>query len=103
MKNQTNSTVVKLTNPIQRGDKAFSEITVIKPTVPALKGLKILDVMQSDVTAFTVLLPRITQPVLHKNDFDTMEINDFVELAGAAINFLVPNSAETTEETEPSE
>ena len=91
MKKDT-STIVKLTQPIKRGDKEFTEITVTKPTIPALKGLKMLDVLQSDVNALTVLLPRVTQPMLHKNDFDSMEISDFVELAGAAINFLVPTS-----------
>lgn len=91
MKKETN-TIVKLSQPIKRGEKEFSEITVIKPTIPALKGLKMLDVLQSDVNALTVLLPRVTQPMLHKNDFDSMEVSDFVELAGAAINFLVPTS-----------
>lgn len=91
MKKDT-STIVKLTQPIKRGDKEFTEITVTKPTIPALKGLKMLDVLQSDVNALTVLLPRVTQPMLHKNDFDSMEVSDFVELAGAAINFLVPTS-----------
>ncbi|MFY1027603.1 phage tail assembly protein [Actinobacillus seminis] len=91
MKKDT-STIVKLTRPIKRGDKEFTEIIVTKPTIPALKGLKMLDVLHSDVNALTVLLPRVTQPMLHKNDFDSMEIHDFVDLAGAALNFLVPTS-----------
>lgn len=95
---QNNLTIVKLSAPIKRGEKEFNEITVSKPTVPALKGLKLVDVMQSDVTAFTVLLPRITQPVLHKNDFDTMNVSDFVGLAEAVVNFLVPSSPEAVTE-----
>ncbi|PJG82134.1 phage tail assembly protein [Caviibacterium pharyngocola] len=102
MTEKNNATTIKLTHPIKRGDKEYFEISVIKPTVPALKGLKMLDVMQSDVTALTVLLPRITQPMLHKNDFDTMEISDFVELVGAAIGFLAPSSETTETETNPS-
>lgn len=91
---------VKLTNPIIRGDKKYDEITVIKPTVAALKGLKLLDVMQSDVNALTVLLPRVTQPMLHKNDFDSMDIIDFTALATETIGFLVPNSEQTEAESE---
>jgi phage tail protein E len=46
-------------------------------------------------------LPRVTQPVLHRADFDTMEVADFVELAGAAVSFLGKNSDPTeTEATE---
>ena len=54
---------------IKRGEKEFTEITMLKPTVAALKGLKMFDVLQMDVDALQVLLPRVTQPMLHKNDF----------------------------------
>ena len=73
MKNET-SKIITLTNPILRGDKQITEITVTKPSVPALKGLKMFDVLQMDVDALQVLLPRVTQPVLHKSDFTTMEV-----------------------------
>ena len=89
MKNET-STVITLSQPIKRGDKEITEITVNKPTVPALKGLKLMD-----VDALRILLPRVTQPVLHRADFDSMEVADFVELAGAAVSFLGKNSEPT--------
>lgn len=98
MKNET-SKIITLTNPIMRGEKQFSEITVNKPSVPALKGLKMFDVLQMDVDALQVLLPRVTQPVLHKADFATMEVADFTELSAAAVGFLGKNS-ETEEPTE---
>ena len=98
MKNET-STVITLSKPIKRGDKEITEITVNKPTVPALKGLKLMDVFSTDVDALRILLPRVTQPVLHRADFDTMEVADFVELAGAAVGFLGKNSETTEAET----
>lgn len=100
MKKDTNKTIT-LSTPIKRGDKEFAEITVIKPTVSALKGLKMFDVLQMDVDALQVLLPRVTQPMLHKNDFLNMDIADFTELAAHAVGFLGKNSAteEPTEET----
>ena len=89
MKNE-NSKVITLTNPLVRGETKITEITVNKPTVPALKGLKMFDVLQMDVDALQVLLTRVTNPVLHKSDF--------TELAAVAVGFLGKNSeAEATE------
>ena len=83
MKNEI-SKIITLTNPILRGDKQITEITVTKPSVPALKGLKMFDVLQMDVD---------------KADFATMEVADFTELSAAAVGFLGKNS-ETAEPTE---
>lgn len=99
MKNET-SKIITLSAPILRGDKQITEITVNKPSVPALKGLKMLDVFNMDVDAWQVLLPRITQPTLHKNDFTTMDVTDFAELASAAVSFLGKNSETEEEPTE---
>ena len=82
MKNE-NSKIITLSTALLRGDKQITDITVNKPTVPALKGLKMFDVLQMDVDALQVLLPRVTSPVLHKADFATMEVADFTELAAA--------------------
>ena len=93
MKKETQK-IVTLDTPIKRNEKEFTEITVLKPTVAALKGLKMFDVLQMDVDALQVLLPRVTQPMLHKNDFINMEVADFTELVTAVIGFLAKNSAE---------
>ena len=99
MKNEI-SKIITLTNPILRGDKQITEITVTKPSVPALKGLKMFDVLQMDVDALQVLLPRVTSPVLHKADFATMEVADFTELSATAVGFLGKNSETADEPTE---
>ena len=95
-----NSKIITLSTALLRGDKQITDITVNKPTVPALKGLKMFDVLQMDVDALQVLLPRVTSPVLHKADFATMEVADFTELAAAAVGFLGKNSEVETEATE---
>lgn len=89
---KNHSKIVTLSTTIMRGEKAISEIQVIKPNVPALRGLKLLDVLQSDTNALEILLPRVTQPMLHKADFEKMEPQDFIELATAVLNFLAPTS-----------
>lgn len=91
-KAKNNIKTVKLSTPIVRGENSFDEIQVMKPNVPALRGLKLLDVLQSDINALEVLLPRVTQPMLHKADFEKMEPQDFIELATAVLNFLAPTS-----------
>ena len=98
--NKETQKMIELINPIVRGEKEFKEIIVLKPTVPALKGLKLVDVLQVDVDAMQLLLPRITQPMLHKADFVNMEVDDFTELATAAVSFLGQKSATTAEDTE---
>lgn len=89
--------VVTLSIAIQRGEQEIKEIQVMKPTVLSLKGLKIFDVLQVDVNAMEILLPRITVPKLHKADFAQMAVEDFTELAAAAVNFFGKNSTETEE------
>lgn len=90
------SQTVTLSQPIRRGETEIHEITVNAPTVPALKGLKMLDVFQSDVDAMQILIPRITQPMLHKADFADMTVMDFGALVAAVLGFLAPTSDETT-------
>lgn len=97
MANLNTTKSIVLSTPIQRGDQEIKEIQVLKPTVPALKGLKMFDVLQVDVDAMEILLPRITVPKLHKADFAQMAVEDFTELATAAVSFLGKNSTETEE------
>lgn len=78
-----NTKTVTLTTPIVRGETEITAITVRKPNVPALKGLKLMDLMQSDVNAVATLLPRITQPMLTKADIDRLDVVDFTKLTGA--------------------
>ncbi|MDP8176361.1 phage tail assembly protein [Pasteurella skyensis] len=85
MKKQT---TVRLKKAIKRGDKKITDITILKPNVLALKGLKLLDVMQFDVNALTVLLPRVTKPMLTKPDIEQLEIADFTKLSTELAGFF---------------
>ncbi|MFP4794417.1 phage tail assembly protein [Pasteurella multocida] len=97
MANLNTTKSIVLSTQIQRGDQEIKKIQVLKPTVQALKGLKMFDVLQVDVNAMEILLPRITVPKLHKADFAQMAVEDFTELATAAVSFLGKNSTETEE------
>ena len=91
-----NAKFVTLQEPIKRGTSEISEITVMKPTVPALKGLKMFDLLQLDTDAYITLLPRITLPSINKNELLALDPADFTELTTATIGFFVKPEAEVT-------
>ena len=96
----TNTKTITLKQPITRGESQITEIQVRKPNVPALKGLKLLDLMQSDVNAVSTLLPRITQPMLTKADIDRLDIADFTKLTGAVFEVMGVGEEDETESEE---
>ncbi len=80
---------VKLLTPITRGDAKFGEVTLRKPEVGALRGLKLTDVLQMDVAAMERLLPRITEPALLPADVAGLDPADFLTMAGAVVGFFM--------------
>jgi hypothetical protein len=82
-------TKITLQTPVPRkGRDHLAEVTVAKPTVGALRGLKLTDVLQMDVRAMERLLPRITQPALLAEDVAGLDPADFLALAGAVVGFF---------------
>lgn len=81
-------TTVKLSTPIKRSTGDVVELTLRKPATGELRGLKLMDVMQMDVNALGVLLPRIVQPSITKQDVDAMDMADVLELGVAVVGFF---------------
>lgn len=79
---------VKLTNPIERSSGPITELTLRKPNTGELRGLKLMDLLQMDVTALGMLLPRIAQPTITKADIDALDPVDTTALGLAVIGFL---------------
>lgn len=86
---------VILNQPIKRGDTEISEVTITDTMRQSgcLRGLRLFDVMQSDVDSLVKLLPRVTSPALTEVELTMMSTYDFVVLATAAVSFFGPNSA----------
>lgn len=84
---------VTLSVPVVRGETEITEISLTKPNVAALKGLKMFDVMQLDVDAYCQLLPRITTPSLTKADILNLDTADFTALCTETVGFFVKNEA----------
>lgn len=81
-------TTVKLSTPIKRSSGEVAELTLRKPATGELRGLKLMDLMNMDVNALSVLLPRIVQPTITKQDVDSMDMADVLELGVAVVGFF---------------
>ncbi|WP_417761711.1 phage tail assembly protein [Shewanella sp.] len=81
---------VTLDNPIQRDGKTITEVSLRKPKAGELRGLNLNDILNMDVNSLTVLLPRISTPMITKDEARQLEPEDLLLLGGAVTNFLLP-------------
>ena len=97
MTEQVNKTsaVVELDNPIMRGETEITSVTVRKPKSGALRGVRLVALMDMDVTAMTEVLPRITDPALTKPEIMSMPPGDLLNMSIEVVNFLLPKSMQT--------
>lgn len=94
MTEQVNKTsaVVALDEPIVRGETEITSVTVRKPKSGALRGVRLVALMDMDVTAMTEVLPRITDPALTKPEIMAMSPGDLLNMSIEVVNFLLPKS-----------
>ena len=82
-------TKINLTQPIKRGDTTIDCVTLRKPEVGSLRGLKMTDILQMDVNAMSALLPRISDPALLPAEISAMDPADFMTLAARVVGFFL--------------
>ena len=63
-----------------------------KPQSGELRGVTLTDLLQMDVNALAMVLPRITMPTLTKNDVLTMDPADLTQMGTEVAGFLVPKA-----------
>lgn len=88
--------LIVLDEPIARGTTEITEILIRRPKAGALRGVSLLDVMQMNVTALQVVLPRITEPALTQADVAAMDPADLLQVGAEVSNFLVPKADRLT-------
>ncbi|AKO12775.1 phage tail assembly protein [Xanthomonas oryzae pv. oryzicola] len=88
----TFSQAVSLDQPIVRGEQTITQVNVRKPGAGELRGLKLVDVLQLDVTAMATLLPRITSPTLTTADVNAMDPADLLALGQEVQLFFLPKA-----------
>jgi hypothetical protein len=94
-------TTVDLQTPIQRGEQSIARVALRRPRAGALRGIKLLELMQMQAEAVMALLPRITEPPLLAHELDALDPADLITLATEVINFLLPRPA--AEQAPPSQ
>ena len=80
---------VTLDTPIKRGNGELTEVTLRKPNSGELRGVSLAELLQMKVDALQTVLPRITNPILHKQDMATLDPADLVNMGTVVVGFLL--------------
>lgn len=80
---------VQLETPIKRGDSLITSVTLRKPNSGELRGVSLAELLQMKVDALQAVLPRITSPMLHKQDMASLDPADLVNLGTVVVGFLL--------------
>ncbi len=90
---ETTTKTVTLETPIQRGENVITEISVRKPGSGELRGTSLVNLLNMDVGALEIVLPRITTPPIFKHDFAVLDPADLVQLGVEVSGFLLTRQA----------
>ena len=82
-----------LQQPIQRGDQLIASVSLRRPLAGELRGIKLAELLQMDVSALAVLLPRISTPTLTTADVNQLDPADLVAIATEVASFFLPKAA----------
>lgn len=80
---------ITLESPIRRGDQTIAQIDLRKPNAGALRGAKLVDLLQMDVAALTTILPRISEPSLTAADVANLDPADLFQCGAVVSGFLL--------------
>ncbi|MEN4978979.1 phage tail assembly protein [Erwinia billingiae] len=84
--------IVVLDTPIQRGKETITQVTLRKPQSGSLRGTRLQALMDMDVNAMMVVLPRISVPALQPHEINEMDPADLLLLSVEVVTFLLPKS-----------
>lgn len=87
-----NENVITLEEPITRGEMVISQVEIIKPNAGHLRGIGLASLSNADVDALVTVLPRITLPILTKQECNALCLPDLIALASKVVAFLSPKS-----------
>lgn len=83
---------VVLDVPIKRPNGELRRVLVRRPSSGALRGLSLVELLHMNVTAIHTILPRITEPMIHKQEVHLLDPADLVALGTEVAGFLVPKA-----------
>lgn len=88
--NQLPGEKVVLEKPLVRGETSVESVMVHLHAAVQLKGCSLRDLLDMEVDAMILALPRCTQPPLEQHELALMNPFDFLALATELSNFLLP-------------
>lgn len=80
---------ITLESPVLRGKTSIAAISIVKPAASSLRGCKLGDLLQMDVDALYLILPRITTPPLTKDEVEGLDPADLLAAGVAAGAFFI--------------
>tara|TARA_R110001583_G_scaffold15059_2_gene62471 strand:+ start:30438 stop:30716 length:279 start_codon:yes stop_codon:yes gene_type:complete len=85
--------LIKLPQPIEvEGAEPITQVEMIEPYAGEMRGLKFVDIMQGDMDAMAVLIPRICPKLTERHMLNMSPIN-LTPLIGGVLNFFVENDS----------
>ena len=93
--NTDNRTNIQLSHPVKQGNDSIDNVQLRKPQAGELRGIKLLDVMQMDVTAYMQLLPRITAPMLTEQQVSALDPADLMKVMNGVQHFFLDADSQT--------
>lgn len=84
-----NSKTITLDEPLKRGDTAITQVTLRKPNAGELRGVSLVELANLNVAALQLILPRITTPILTKQDVSSLDPADLMELGAEVGAFFI--------------
>lgn len=86
----TDSRTIVLDHPLTRADQTIGTLQVRRPKAGELRGLNLRSLSELDYSALETLLPRITTPMLTKQDVANLDPSDLLQLGSEVVDFLLP-------------
>lgn len=83
---------VVLDFPVMRGTETIKSVTLRKPNAGALRGIKLTELLQMDVSSLQLLLPRVTTPTLLRHEVEALDPADLTALGTELVSFFVRRS-----------
>lgn len=83
---------ITLDVPLKRPNGDLCKVLVRKPNSGALRGLSLVELLQMNTTALHTIIPRITEPMIHKAEAHLIDPADLVAIGTEVAGFLVPKA-----------
>ncbi|WP_449550388.1 phage tail assembly protein [Lelliottia amnigena] len=92
MSDKPTEKTVLLDTPITRGKTEITEIVLRKPQSGALRGTRLQAIMDMDVGAMMIVIPRISTPTLTAQEMAELDPADLTALSVEVVTFLLKKS-----------